>query len=134
MSTKAIFSPDAPNPPPFLTQAMTFGNMVFCSGQVAIDPKTGALVQGSIGDRTSRILQNLSAVLKAAGSSLDNAVKLNIYVTNLKDFNAVNEVYITFFPGTKPARTCVGVAKLPLGTDVEIECTAVKSISAVGRL
>ncbi|KAH6887721.1 putative translation initiation inhibitor, yjgF family [Thelonectria olida] len=113
MSAKAVFSPDAPNPPPFLSQALAIGNPVFCSGQVAIDPKTGAMIGGSVGDRTKRIMLNLSAVLNAAGSSLDRIVKANIYLTNIKDFAEVNE-----------ARTCVGVAELPLGTDVEIECAA----------
>ncbi|KAI8661081.1 hypothetical protein NCS57_01087500 [Fusarium keratoplasticum] len=102
MSAKAVFSPDAPNPPPFLSQAISLANLVFCSGQVAINPKTGVLVRGTVRDRTKQILLNLGAVLDAAGSGLDSIVKANIYLTNIQDFAEVNEVYVSFFPGLKP--------------------------------
>ncbi|RSL79688.1 hypothetical protein CEP51_007164 [Fusarium floridanum] len=133
MSTKAIISPNAPTPPPFLSQAMSLGNLVFCSGQVAIDPKTGTLVSGTC-FLQKQILLNLGAVLDAADSSLENIIKANIYLTNIQDFTEVNDVYISFFPGLKPARTCVGVRELPLGTDVEIECIASKRTPVGGHL
>lgn len=127
MSAKAVLSPDAPAPLPFLCQAVAFGDLVFCSGQVAIDPQTGTLIQGSISERTvcgqtqdllslnmdansnthiqKRIILNLSAVLDAAGSSFHNILKVNIYLTNLEDFGEVNNAYTAFFPGLKPAST-----------------------------
>ncbi|KAF1961227.1 L-PSP endoribonuclease family protein [Byssothecium circinans] len=120
----AILSPSAPQPPPFLSQAIQQGNLVFCSGQIATNPATGTLVQGTVQDRTSQILKNLSAVLKAAGSSLDLVNKFNIFLVNPEDFAAVNETYVTFLKDPKPARTCVFVKALPMGTDVEIECIA----------
>ncbi|KAI8659231.1 hypothetical protein NCS56_01140000 [Fusarium sp. Ph1] len=134
MSANAVFCPNAPTPPPFLSQAISLGNLVFCSGQVAIDPKTGALVKGTVGNRTRQILLNLGAVLGAADSSLENIIKANIYLTNIQDFHEVNDAYVSFFPGLKPARTCVGVRELPLGTDVEIECVAGKRTPAGGHL
>ncbi|OKP10418.1 RutC family protein [Penicillium subrubescens] len=120
----AVKSPNAPAPPPFLSQAIVMGDYVFCSGQIGSNPETGALVQGSIQDRTRQIMSNLRAVLESAGTSLDNVVKCNIFLTSMSDFAAVTEVYTTFFSAPMPARTCVCVAALPMGTDVEIECIA----------
>ncbi|KAM0424216.1 hypothetical protein ACHAPT_010588 [Fusarium lateritium] len=134
MYAKAVISPNAPTPPPFLSQAISLGNLIFCSGQVAIEPKTGALVKGTVGDRTKQILLNLAAVLDSADSSLENIIKANIYLTNIQDFAEVNDVYVSHFPGLKPARTCVEVCELPLGTDVEIECVASKRMPVGGHL
>ncbi|KAJ6175906.1 YjgF/Yer057p/UK114 family [Penicillium canescens] len=116
----------APLPPPFLSQGLIVGDVVYCSGQVGAD-STGKLVDGSIQDRTRQILRNLNAVLEAGGSSLHNAIKVNIFLTDMADFPAVNEVYTQFFVDPKPVRTCVCVKSLPLGTDVEIECSGLKS-------
>ncbi|KAF9872581.1 hypothetical protein CkaCkLH20_10078 [Colletotrichum karsti] len=125
MLGKPVLSSKAPAPLPFLSQAISINGFIFCSGQIGVDPSTGVLVEGSIQERTKRIMLNLNAVLEAAGTDLTNAVKVNIFLTSLKDFPAVNETYIEFFPGdVKPARTCVGVRELPFGTDVEIECVA----------
>ncbi|KAJ5659269.1 hypothetical protein N7507_005720 [Penicillium longicatenatum] len=121
---KPITASGAPAPPPFLSQAILMGDFLFCSGQVGCHPETGALVTGSIGDRTKQILSNLRAVLEAGGTSLENVVKCNIYLTSMSDFAAVNEVYAATFTKPMPARTCVCVKELPLGTDVEIECIA----------
>ncbi|CAI6328484.1 unnamed protein product [Periconia digitata] len=120
----AILSASAPQPPPFLSQAIRQGDFIFCSGQIGVDPKTSSIVEGSVGDRTAQILRNLSAVLEEAGSSLAFVNKANIYLVNTEDFAPVNEVYVSFFGEVKPARTCVFVKALPLGTDVEIEVVA----------
>ncbi|BAE65469.1 L-PSP endoribonuclease family protein Brt1 [Aspergillus flavus] len=114
---------DAPLPPSFLSQAIVAGEQIYCSGQVGVSPSTGKMVEGPIQERTKQILRNLSAVLVAGGSSLQDVVKVNIFLADMGDFAAVNEVYESFFQDPKPARTCVAVKTLPLGTDVEIECT-----------
>ncbi|RAH51040.1 L-PSP endoribonuclease family protein Brt1 [Aspergillus brunneoviolaceus CBS 621.78] len=122
---RAIHTRAAPAPPPFLSQAIVANNTVHCSGQIGVDPATGELVKGSVQARAEQILRNLRAVLEAAGSSLDDVVKVNIFLTDMGDFGAVNEVYIGVFGGGGRARTCVAVKSLPMGTDVEIECSAV---------
>ncbi|KAJ5096164.1 YjgF/Yer057p/UK114 family [Penicillium alfredii] len=121
----------APLPAPFLSQGLVVGDVVYCSGQVGTDPTTGKLVEGSIQDRTRQILRNLNAVLEAGGSSLHDAIKVNIFLADMADFPAVNEVYDTFFVDPKPVRTCVSVKSLPLGTDVEIECSGL--VKGAGR-
>ncbi|KAF9892231.1 hypothetical protein FE257_002008 [Aspergillus nanangensis] len=121
----------APLPPPFLSQAMVVGDLVFCSGQLGVNPSTGKMVEGPIQERTKQILRNLSAVLEAAGSSLQDVVKVNIFLADMNDFGAVNEIYAGTFPDPKPARTCVAAKTLPQGSDVEIECTAV--VTKAGR-
>ncbi|EAW13385.1 L-PSP endoribonuclease family protein [Aspergillus clavatus NRRL 1] len=115
----------APLPPRFLSQGIVVGDMVYCSGQLGVNPATGKMVGGPIQARTKQILQNLNAVLEAGGSSLHDAVKVNIFLADMNDFAAVNEVYETFFEDPKPARTCVAVKTLPQGSDVEIECSGV---------
>ncbi|PLN76961.1 YjgF-like protein [Aspergillus taichungensis] len=120
-----IRAQNAPAPAPFLSQAIVVGDMVYCSGQLGVNPTTNQMVEGSIKERTKQIMLNLSAVLEAGGSSLRDAVKMNIYLANMDDFGAVNEVYDSFFDGARPARTCVAVKTLPKGSDVEIECTGV---------
>ncbi|KAJ0422598.1 Endoribonuclease L-PSP/chorismate mutase-like protein [Aspergillus carlsbadensis] len=124
MSKIPVFTADAPAPPPFLNQATIVGNIIFCSGQLGVHPKTGKMVEGGVKDRTRQILSNLSAVLKAGGSSLADVAKVNIFLADMKDFAAVNEVYVEAFPEPRPARTCVAVKTLPQGSDVEIECSA----------
>lgn len=103
------------------SHAVKSGGLVFLSGQTPIDPETGALVEGSIGDQTRRCLDNLAVVAAAAGASLEDAVRMGIYVTDISTFNAVNEAYGTYFPSNPPARSTIGVAALPLGADVEID-------------
>ncbi len=106
------------------SQAVTTDGYVFCSGQVALDPATGELVGGTIGDQTRRCLENLSAVLLAAGTSLRHVVKTTIYLTDMGDFAEVNEAYAEFFDQNPPARATVGVAALPKGAQVEVDCIA----------
>jgi 2-iminobutanoate/2-iminopropanoate deaminase len=103
------------------SHAVKSNGLVFCSGQVPIDPGTGKLVEGSIGDQTRRCLDNLAVVAAAAGASLDDAVRMGIFVTDISTFGEVNEAYGSYFPDDPPARSTVGVAALPLGAQVEIE-------------
>jgi 2-iminobutanoate/2-iminopropanoate deaminase len=114
----ALGAPDAVGP---YSHAVRSGGLLFCSGQVPLDPGTGKLVEGSIGDQTRRCLENLGVVAAAAGASLDDAVRMGIYVTDMSTFAEVNEAYATFFGDGPPARSTVGVAALPLGARVEID-------------
>ena len=114
----ATGAPDAVGP---YQHAVVSNGLVFCSGQVPIDPATGKLVEGSIGDQTKQCLENLSVVAAAAGAQLSDAVRMGIYVTDMATFKDVNEAYGTYFETDPPARSTVGVAALPLGAQVEID-------------
>jgi 2-iminobutanoate/2-iminopropanoate deaminase len=111
-------APDAVGP---YQHAVISNGLVFCSGQVPIDPASGKLVEGSIGDQTKQCLENLSVVAAAAGAQLSDAVRMGIYVTDMATFKDVNEAYGTYFETDPPARSTVGVAALPLGAQVEID-------------
>jgi len=100
---------------------------VFVSGQIAIDPQTGELVAGGVAEQTERVLKNVSAVLEAAGSSLDQVVKTTVFLADMKEFSAMNEVYATFFSEAPPARATVAAAGLPRDVRVEIEAVALVS-------
>ena len=107
------------------SQAIVAGGFVHCSGQVALDPATGAFLGGDVAAQTERVLANLAAVLSAAGSSLSKVVKCNVYLTTKEHFGPMNEVYARHFPvGAAPARATVAVAGLPRGALVEIDCVA----------
>ncbi|KAF4989248.1 hypothetical protein FDECE_14783 [Fusarium decemcellulare] len=123
---EAVFTESAPAPMPQFSQAIKYNGMVYCSGNIGSLPGTDfELAKGTTKDRARQAIKNLEATLTAAGSSLDNIVKMNIYITNMENFGLVNEAYDEFFTKQpKPARTCVAVFQLPMGTDVEIECTA----------
>lgn len=108
------------------SQGTCAGGMVFVSGQLPIDPATGALETGSIGDQTRRSMENIIAILAEAGCTLENVVKTTIFLRDLNDFAAVNEAYAAYFPANPPARACVQVARLPKDANVEIEAIAVK--------
>jgi 2-iminobutanoate/2-iminopropanoate deaminase len=114
----ALGAPDAVGP---YSHAVKSGGLLFCSGQVPLDPGTGKLVEGSIGDQTRRCLENLQVVAAAGGASLADAVRMGIYVTDMSTFSEVNAAYGTFFEDGPPARSTVGVASLPLGARVEID-------------
>lgn len=121
---KVVSTPDAPAAVGPYSQGAAANGLVFCSGQVPLDPATGELVGGTIADRTRRCMENLAAVLEAAGSSFDNVVKVTAFLTDMGDFPEFNEAYGEFFGDEPPARATVGVAALPLGADVEVECVA----------
>jgi 2-iminobutanoate/2-iminopropanoate deaminase len=112
---------DAPEAIGPYSQAVRHGTLLFCSGQIPLDPETGELVAGSLGDETTRCLQNLEAVCHAGGTSLERALRLTIYTTQLDAFAEINEAYGAFFPEEPPARAAVGVAALPKGARVEID-------------
>lgn len=106
------------------TQAVLAGGLLFCSGQVPIDPSTGKMVEGGIEAQTERVLRNLSAVLVAGGASLELVVKTTVYLADLADFPAMNRVYATFFGEDPPARATIEAAALPAGALVEIDAVA----------
>ena len=109
------------------SQAIKAGGFVFASGQIPIDPQTGEFVAGGITQQTERVLKNLAAVLEAAGSTLDQVVKTTVYLADMKEFAAMNEVYGRFFTGASPARATVAAAGLPRDARVEIEAVALVS-------
>lgn len=106
------------------SQAISADGLVFCSGQVALDPSSGELVAGSVGDQTRRCIENLSAVLEAAGTALPHVLKVTAYLIDMNDFPEFNDAYAEYFSGAPPARATVAVAGLPKGARVEIECIA----------
>ncbi|KAI0815014.1 Endoribonuclease L-PSP [Irpex lacteus] len=122
MSVERITSTETKSVP-FLSHASKAAGLIFLSGQTPVDSE-GNLVPGGIKEHTAQCLNNLGKVLKAAGSSWDKVVKVNIYLKNLDDFAAVNEVYTELLPDPKPSRTCIGAARLPLDVNVEIEAIA----------
>ncbi|HEV7937530.1 MAG TPA: Rid family detoxifying hydrolase [Solirubrobacteraceae bacterium] len=103
------------------SHAVRAGSLLFCSGQIPLDPSSGELIGETAGEQARRCLENLTAVCEAAGASLANAVRLTVYMTDLSAFADVGEVYATFFPDAPPARVAVGVASLPRGAQVEID-------------
>lgn len=119
---QTIFAAAAPPAVGPYSHAVRAGGLLFCSGQIPLDPKTGELVGGSAAEQARRCLENLQAVCEAAGASLSEAVRLTVYMTDLGHFAEVNETYASFFAGEEPpARVTVGVARLPKGAQVEID-------------
>jgi 2-iminobutanoate/2-iminopropanoate deaminase len=108
------------------SQAVEYGNLIFCSGQIALDPQTGELAEGGITAQTKQVMENLKAVVEAAGSSLDKVLKTTIYLTDLNNFQTVNEIYGSYFESDPPARATVGVNTLPKGAEVEIDLICAK--------
>ncbi|EOD52534.1 YjgF-like protein [Neofusicoccum parvum] len=128
MSSKkvATLTDKAPKPlPGIYSQAIVANGMVFCSGAVPMDAETGKLIDGDVKAHTHQCIKNLTAILEASGTTIDHVVKVNVFLSNMDDFAAMNEVYMTYWGDVKPCRTCVAVKTLPLNTDVEIECVAV---------
>jgi 2-iminobutanoate/2-iminopropanoate deaminase len=125
MSRKAIVTDAAPAAIGPYSQAIRSGSLLFCSGQIPIDPSSGELVSGDIAAETRQVMENLGAVLRAAEGNFSNVVKTTIFLADMADFVAVNEVYAEYFGDPPPARATVAVAGLPKGVRVEIEATAV---------
>ena len=122
---KAIISTDkAPKAIGPYEQAIKVGEFIYTAGQIPIDPKTGNLVAGGITEQTRQVLENLKAVVEAGGSSLDRVVKATVFLKNIADFAAMNEVYAEYLGQAKPARSTVAVADLPRGALVEIDLVA----------
>jgi 2-iminobutanoate/2-iminopropanoate deaminase len=124
MRKEIVATEEAPKAIGSYSQAVSVGPFVFLSGQIPLDPKTGEVLTGDIAEQTRRVMENLSAVLRAAGASLSEVVRSTIYLTNLADFSKVNEVYGSFFPAEPPARATVQVAALPRGASIEIDMIA----------
>lgn len=121
INREAVNAPNAPQPIGPYVHAIRAGDLLFCSGQVGLDPRTGELVAGGVADQAGRCLENLAAVCQTAGASLGDAVKVTVYLTDMSDFAAVNEVYGSFFESSPPARVAIAVAALPAGASVEME-------------
>jgi len=122
--SQAVVSDKAPRPVGPYSQAVKVGNLVFTSGQIPLDPRTGELVKGTIEQETEQVFANLGAVLAAAGTSLERAVKVMVFLTDMNDFAKVNAVYARHFKEPFPARSCVQVGALPKACRVEIEVVA----------
>jgi 2-iminobutanoate/2-iminopropanoate deaminase len=116
-----IHTEDAPEAIGPYSQAIRSGELLFCSGQIPLDPGSGELVKLDAPGQARRCLENLEAVCREAGTTLQRAVRVTVYLTDMGDFTRVNEAYAEFFPSDPPARVAVGVASLPRGADVEIE-------------
>jgi len=123
---EAVLSKNAPQPIGPYSQAIRSGHMLFCSGQIALDPATGQVVAPTdVEAQTRKLMENLGAVLQAGGASFDEVVKTTIFLKSMNDFPKVNEIYGSFFKGTPPARSTVEVSRLPKDVLVEVEAIAV---------
>lgn len=120
-----IHSDDAPKAIGPYSQAVKAGNVIYTSGQVSLDPKTGELVTGDFGAQARRVFENLEAVLKAGGADFRNVAKATVFLTDLGNFQALNAIYAEYFGDHKPARTTVQVAGLPKGAQLEIDLIAI---------
>jgi 2-iminobutanoate/2-iminopropanoate deaminase len=124
MSREVVQTEAAPKAIGPYEQGIRSGGFVFTSGQIALDPKTGQLIEGGITQQTEQVLKNLKSILEAAGSSLDRVVKATVFLKNMSDFQAMNEVYARYLRGAKPARSTAAVAELPKSALVEIDLIA----------
>jgi 2-iminobutanoate/2-iminopropanoate deaminase len=122
---KKIQTDQAPHAIGPYSQGIVAGGLLYTAGQIALDPATGELVAGDVRAQTSRVLDNLSAILQAAGSSLERVVKTTVYLSDMGEFAAMNDVYSTYFTEHKPARSTVQAARLPRDVKVEIDAIAV---------
>ncbi|KAJ4328374.1 hypothetical protein N0V84_001245 [Fusarium piperis] len=126
MTRTPVSSKKAPaTPASLMNQAIIANGFVFTSGALAMDPQTGKIIDGDIEAHTHQIIRNLGAILEEAGSSLNDVVEVNIFLSDLKYYGKMNEVYQNYWGDIKPARTCVAVKTLPLNADIEIKCVGV---------
>ncbi|MEP7071567.1 MAG: RidA family protein [Verrucomicrobiota bacterium] len=130
---KIISTTEAPGAVGPYSQAVRTGNVVFCSGQIPLDPQSGQLVEGDIKAQTKRVLDNITGVLRAEGLNFEHIVKTTIFLTSMNDFQAVNELYGSFFKSEPPARSTVEVSALPKGANVEIEVIAIANPPKGGK-
>jgi 2-iminobutanoate/2-iminopropanoate deaminase len=121
---QAIATDQAPKAIGPYSQAIKAGTLLYCSGQIPLDPATGALVEGDLATQTRRVLDNVGAILAAAGTGFDRVVKTTVFLADMKDFAAMNEVYATYFTSPAPARSTIAAAGLPKGARIEIEVVA----------
>ncbi|MDR2201941.1 MAG: RidA family protein [Clostridiales bacterium] len=126
MERRIIETKNAPAAIGPYSQGIAAGGLVFFSGQIAIDPRSGETVSGGVTEQARRVLKNIAALLESQNMTAQNVVKTTVYLTDMNDFAALNAVYAEFFGVNPPARSCVGVASLPKGALVEIEITAAK--------
>lgn len=124
MNKEIISSPNAPKAIGPYSQAVRYGDLVFCSGAIPLDPATGKVVEGGIVEQARRAMDNLKAVLEEAGLTYDSVLKTTLFLSDMDDFKAANEVYGSYFSGSYPARSTVQVAKLPMGVRFEVEAIA----------
>lgn len=127
MNHKIIYTKDAPEPIGPYSQAVAAEGLIFISGQIAIKPEKGEIVEGGIKEHTRQVLENLKAILESVGSGISHVVKTTVFLKDLNDFAQMNEVYSEYFRDSKPARSTVEVARLPKEVLVEIEAVAVTS-------
>lgn len=125
MEKQMVFTEKAPKAIGPYSQAIKVGNMVFTSGQLPLNPETGELIQDSIKSEAKQALENLKAVLEETGASLNDVVKVTVFIKDMNQFGEINEVYGQYFTDHKPARSCVEVARLPKDANIEIEAVAV---------
>jgi 2-iminobutanoate/2-iminopropanoate deaminase len=121
---QAVSTPDAPAAIGPYSQAIRAGSLLFVSGQIPLDPATGTMVEGDVKVQTHRVFKNLSAILTAAGTSLDRVVRVGVFLRDMNDFAAMNEVYATYFASPAPARATIEAARLPRDARVEIDVIA----------
>ncbi|TWT65947.1 Enamine/imine deaminase [Posidoniimonas polymericola] len=124
MTLRTVHSNEAPEAVGPYSQGVWAGEILYLSGQAPLDPATGKLIEGHVGEQAKRVFDNLEAVLTSAGLAMNHVVKCNVYLVSMDDFQAMNEVYAQRFTAPFPARSTVGVAELPLGARVEIEMIA----------
>jgi 2-iminobutanoate/2-iminopropanoate deaminase len=125
MRKRIISTKGAPGAIGPYSQAVKAGDTVYCSGQIPLDPSTGDLIDGDIAAQTERVMENLTAVLEAAGCTMNDVVRCTVYLSDMAHFGAMNAVYGRYFPEDPPSRATVHVAGLPKGVDIEISCIAV---------
>jgi 2-iminobutanoate/2-iminopropanoate deaminase len=122
---EAVFTDKAPRPVGPYSQAVRAGNLLFISGQIPLDPRTGELVKGDFRCAVERVMENIKAIVEAAGATMDDIVKVTVYIRDMSKFGEFNEAYSKYFRGPPPARVVVEVSRLPLDADVEVEAIAV---------
>ncbi|MFQ6618276.1 MAG: Rid family detoxifying hydrolase [Fidelibacterota bacterium] len=124
MAKKIVYTPDAPEPLGIYSQAVVCNGLVFSAGQIAVDPKTGNLIEDNFENQVIRILENIKIILEEAGSTLDNILKFTVFIKDLKNFPVVNDVFGRYFKTDPPARSVVQISRLPKDASIEIECIA----------